>query len=334
MEAETMGNGWSDLVRIPFFGFLPNVMLGLGFLYVLQWTGVISFWNQLFDPIYHIGPEWAIPSWLTALLILLVLFGIGEIVGLIGDTFTSIPFRLPDSMRKYHVLFFGYPNPKEYPTEKIECKFPLVEKYTPFSPVSLDNNVFDFDVLYLIWSNEGPISEISETNYSIRGKIFSGLFALSIIYLGILAYKKCPGYVLLALALVGIFCYVFLSCYIFCQCLLQRADASADASESRIWNSEEIFKRVFEHFVFKPERSLLVVVFSLLICKLPKCPKELSYAILAVSIALFSYIEVIRAKINANALNYTHYWKIKEEETRKAKERKNQNSKSSEDVQR
>ncbi len=324
MEAETMGNGWSDLVRIPFFGFLPNFFLGVGLLYVLIWTGIISCWNQLFYPIYQMGPEWAIPSWLTAFFILVVVFGLGWGVSSVGDFFTTLPFRIEMSAGEYlkHTYFFDYsyePTPEEL--EKGEVKYPTTIRYTPFRREAIHHGI-----LWHIFKGEHTVSEVAEKSFAITGKLNSGMFVLALLYAVldmIRIIKRGDILVFILVIAMGFVISIVVYYQAHNKCKTLKSDLISKNSPSNFEINDRLRSFLF-YLLVCPIMGYLMAIFGLgwLITLSAGSSWEPTFRIFfALALAVWFYQEAIRDRIHANALDYTHYWKLKEEEARKEQEK-------------
>ena len=327
-----MGNGWGNLIKIPFFGFLPNFFLGVGFLYVLEWSGVIKNWSQLFAPIYSMGSAGIIPSWLVALFILVVVFGLGWGVSSVGEFVTTWPFQI-ESIEEYikHAYFYDYSQrPSEDQLREGTFVYPTTIKYTPFRKEAIDRGI-----LWHVFREENPAAEVAERDFAINAPIYSGLFVLSLLYFGIeLSHQIIQGYkeqwlltVLISLLTLSII-----------------IAASSCGRKKDLLNSLEVIygfdmswgKRQLYHIMECRELTCLILVLGIIWLGLLGANGESKFEppirlTLVLLLALMFYVNSIRSKINANALDYTHYWKLREEEL---KERKNQKSESPEDVQR
>jgi len=338
MGVETMGNGWNDLVRIPFFGFLPNFFLGVCLLYVLKWTGVITCWNQLFDPIYHMGPAEMIPSWLVAFFILTVVFGLGWGVSSVGDFFTTLPLKIEMTAEEYrkHTYFFDYPSQEDIEKGKVKYKYPTTIRYTPFRKTPIH-----YGVLWHIFKGEHTVSEMAEKAFAITGRLNSGMFVLALMY-GLLEMVRIirNGDLFVFILTVAIVFVISIVTYHLTkeECKQLKLDMISEDSTLEIAGRS---RELLFYLLVCPIVGWLVAFAGLgwLIAYANKPPMwEPAFRILfALALAIWFYREAIRDRIHANALDYTHYLKVleeKEEEARKKQDEQNQNSKSSEDVQR
>jgi len=314
-----MSGGWSDLVRIPFFGFLPNFFLGVGFLYILKWTGVIGCWNQLFEPIYNMGPEWAIPSWLVAFFILVVVFGLGWGVSSVGDFFTMLPFRIDMTAEDYlkHTYFYDYSN-----TRPAYAGYPTTIRYTPFRKSAIHHGI-----LWHIFKGEHTVSEVTEKSFAITGALNSGLFVLALTY-AVLEMVRIKEFFALVLIVAMVF-VVSVITYRWmreeCKQLKLELISKTPTIELTSRSRELLF-----YLLVCPISGWLVAFAGLgwLVAYANKLSmwKPAFRVLFALALALRFYREAVRDRIHANALDYTHYWKIKEEETKKEQEDKNQKS--------
>ncbi len=304
-----MGNGWSDLVRMPFFGFLPNFFLGVGLLYVLKWTGVIGCWNQLFEPIYNMGPEWAIPSWLVAFFILVVVFGLGWGVSSVGDFFTMLPFRIDMTAEDYlkHTYFYDYSN-----TRPDHAGYPTTIRYTPFRKSAIHHGI-----LWHIFKGGHTVSEVAEKSFAITGALNSGMFVLALMYavLEIARIVKNGKFFVLVLIFV-----ILVVTYHWMQegCKQLKLDMVSKNPTLEIANRS---RELLFYLLVCPISGWLVAFTGLgwLVAYANKLPMwEPAFRVLfTLALALRFYREAVRDRIHANALDYTHYWKLKEEESKR-----------------
>lgn len=321
-----MSNGWSDLVRIPFFSFLPNFFLGVGLLYVLKWTGVIWCWDQLFSPIYDMGPEWAIPSWLSAFFILAVVFGLGWGVSSIGNFFTLLPFQIENSTEEYlkHVYFYDYSN-----SRPSYAGYPTTIRYTPFRKEAIHQGI-----LWHVFKREHFVSEFSEKSFSLTSTINSGLFMLAFMYAVLEFFNVVRGsklfmtlwFVLIIVLMIGA-CYYCLRKCLKCRELKSELESSQTFPENSKHsnNNSDVeiagLKVLLFYLLVCPVVGWLVAILGsvwLIVRIMEFSTLEPAFRVsFAFVLAIMFYVDAIRDRIHANALNYTHYWKVKEETRKK-----------------
>ena len=264
-----MSNGSGELgevLRLPFYRFLPDMMLGLGLLYVLYIANKI----ELVELVMYSLPATLLPpkspTWLVGILVTALLVGLGEVIAMLGDSLVFLFFSSVDTSRG--ILEFEYK--KDHDSE-----FPVTMKYNPFS-----ENDIDTEVLWYTFRGD-KIRDVSERDFNIIGTLFSGLSWLSLLYLAL------SNLAMLVLVLVTIF-------------LLGKTTIGNKILRIFLMNG----------WIFS------IVILGLVLISRYFC-SDIVNTIMAGTISVMSLAFSILVRSYANALNYTHYIKMKEREKSK-----------------